>query len=293
MKAARVAGSVFVVLFATIALSCGTLPSDTASHSRQAPAKVTVVEVEAGEPLLYTALLGHPHAFKAGAMEELVRSFYFSPKDVISWAEPRPVFSGQEVEEIAPLIREAFVQAKPYQKIQLEVRAPKGSTVGDLFIMDGEVHWRFEAIQGTDHFEEFESSFQFESETSVTPNWILRPQDRQRYYSRELVLGITREAENWLVMALKEREAPALTLPKRGGEQKSLTERLRLLKELRAAGLITKSDHESKVQALLAEAAHDEIPVPDRLNVLKQLREEGVISDAEYESRKQAVLDQI
>jgi hypothetical protein len=269
------------------------VPSDTASHTRQARAKITLVEIEAGEPLLYAALLGHPHAFEAGAMEKLMRSFYFSPKDVISWAEPRPVFSGQEVEEIAPLIREAFVQAKPYQKIQLEVRTPKGPTVGDLFIMDGEVHWRCEAIQGTDHFEEFESPFQFESETSVTPNWILRPQDRQRYYSRELVLGIKRETKNWLVLAREEQEDPTLARPRHGEQRKSLTGRLHLLQELKATKLITEGDYEKKVQALLAEAAHDEMPVPDRLNFLKQLREEGVISDAEYESWKQEVLDQI
>ena len=86
-------------------------------------------------------------------------SLYFSPKDVISWAEKRPVFSGQEVQEVAPLIRDAFARAKPYQKIQFKVHTPKGPTVGDFFILNGELHWRVEAIQGTDHFEEFESTF--------------------------------------------------------------------------------------------------------------------------------------
>ncbi|MDA2911063.1 SHOCT domain-containing protein [Nitrospiraceae bacterium AH_259_D15_M11_P09] len=281
------------MILATVVVSCTSLSPETPSISGDLPGEITVVEVEADEPLLYASLLNHPHAFDAGALEGLMRSLYFSPKGVISWGERELVFSDEEILKIAPLIREAFQQAKPFQKIQFEVHTPKGTTTGDLFIMDGELHWRFEVIQRTAHFEEFESLFRFESETSVTPNWILRPQDHQQYYSLEWVLGIKREAKNWLVIAIDEEEAPALALPKQGSERKSLTQRLRLLQELKTDGLITEGDYEKKVRALLAEVEHDEIPASERLLFLKQLRDEGVISGVEYERRKQEVLDQI
>ncbi len=292
MKAARISETVFGIIFLAMSVSCTSSGANTASGFRHSDAEITVAEVEDSEPLLYASLLNHPHAFESGAVEVLMRSLHFSPKGIISWAEERPIFPEATIQAVAPRIREAFLQVKPFQKIQFEVQTPEGPSTSDLFILDGEFHWRFETIQGTTHFDEFVSPFQFGSETSIPPNWVLRPQDHQRYYAQELLLDIKRKAKNWLVIAMGEateekKEEPTLAL------RESLTERLRVLTELKASGLITMGDFEKKVQALLADAADEKIPATDRLLFLKQLQDGGFISGAEYERRKQEVLDQI
>ena len=79
------------------------------------------------------------------------------------------------------MIRDKFEEASPLQKIDFSIPISYGNTDGDLFIMQGTLHMRIRAIQGKPHYDPYPSPFDYESEMSIQPNWILQPRKGQKY----------------------------------------------------------------------------------------------------------------
>ena len=138
------------IVLAVTGVSCTSAPHDSASASTLRHAEVIPVEVDDSERVLYTLLLDHPHVFEPGALEPLIGSLYFSRLEKQNWKPAkRPIFPEKTAREVAPLMRKAFREAKPYQKIRFRIDTDRGATTGDTFVLEGALHWRFQVIEDT------------------------------------------------------------------------------------------------------------------------------------------------
>jgi hypothetical protein len=252
------------------------------------------VDVDDSNLVLYASLLDHPHMFEPGVLESVMRLLYFTPVETAAWSNKRPIFPEKNVQEAAPLIRKAFLKAKPYQKIQFRIQTEKGVTAGDAFILDGALNWIFQLIEDTPQFDEFYNINEFEGETSWPRNWVLVLQEGQHYYGSKLLPQLAAE-KFWVVMDLPPNSGKSTALQPPGipseTEHKSLMERLRLLGELKDEGLISEEDFQGKLRTLVDEENATVPDSKDRLRFLKELRDKGAISEGEYKHKVHELLE--
>lgn len=295
----RVAALLFTAILTGMIISCANVQQEPASVLTSKHAQVSSAEVDDSDLVLYASLLDHPHVFEPGALEAVMRMLYFSPVGIDRqfWGEKRSIFTEKTAQEAGPLIRKAFLVAKPYQKIQFRVQTEKGGTAGDTFILDDALHWRFQLIEDTPQFDEFYNVFEFGGETSWPTNWVLVPQGGQQFYGSKLLPKIA-DKKFWVAMALPPSTRMDTALQQLGSKAKppeadrgSLMKRLSLLRELKDEGLISDEDYQNKVRALV-EVKNATVPDPkDRLLFLKDLRDEGLISEGEYKNKVHEILE--
>lgn len=278
--------------------SCATRPPNAPSESTLPHPAVRAVEVRDDEPLLYISLFNHPYQFESDALEALMGSLEYSPIDPHFRGTVRPIFPEPTIREAAPLIRKAFRDAKPYQKIQFEVQTPKGLTAGDTFILEEELHWRFSAIQGIPQYENFYNIYQFGTDTSLPRNWELSLQEGQHYFADELILGVKKVKTNWVVLNLPPHPDGETQILKKGHNDvqpekgpENLLDRLHFLQKLKGDGLISSEDFHRKIHALMEAKGLTGTNPEESLRFLKELRDTRVISENEYKERVQEVLE--
>ena len=295
----RFAALLFTAILTGIIISCANVQKEPTSVLTSQHAQVSSAEVDDSDLVLYASLLDHPHVFEPGTLEAVMRMLYFSPvgSDRQFWGEKRSIFTEKTAQEAGPLIRKAFLVAKPYQKIQFRIQTEKGGTAGDTFILDDALHWRFQLIEDTPQFDEFYNVFEFGGETSWPTNWVLVPQEGQQFYGSKLLPKIA-DKKFWVAMALPPGTRKDTTLQQPDSKVKppeadrgSLMKRLSLLRELKDEGLISDEDYQNKVRALV-EVKNAAVPDPkDRLLFLKDLRDEGLISEGEYKNKVHEILE--
>ena len=277
----------FVIIVTGLTISCANGRQETASVIPSPPAEVGSADVDESDRVLYASLLDHPHVFEPGALEAVMRVLYFTPVETEPWSNKRPIFPEKTVQEAAPFIRKAFLEVKPYRKIQFRIQTEKGVTEGDTFILGDAFHWRFRVIEDSPQFEEFYNVVEFGSETSWPKNWVLVPQEGQRFYTSTLLDHIINQ-KFWVVMDLPPSPGKGTAR-----DHESLMERLRLLGELKDGGLISEEQFQRKVRTLVDEKNVTVTDPQDRLLFLKELREKGLMSENEYQEKVQEILEQL
>ena len=240
--------------------------------------------------MLYGALLEHPHHFTTQEMTEIMHSLQYSSRGVIGWDAPRPIFLPDAIERAVPLFQQMLQKASPFQKVSFAVRSYSGHTSGDMFLMDGHLHWRFDQIDSTAHFDAYPSPVEFESETEIIPNWIIRPNgEDQRYEYHDALFGLRYAVKNSVTIrignAIQNAESTITEL--------SFTERLTQLRDLFMRGLIADVEYQRTVDRLVHEAETVEATPQDRLRMLMDLHEHGFISTQELARKRQRVLDRL
>lgn len=279
----------FISIIVCLVASCAPIVTSENAGNRESTLDIRLVDVDNTDPMLYAALLDHPHRFTAQELTHVLHSLRYSPRGVIGWDSPRPIFPSDTIAHAAPIFQQALKKVGPLQKVSFTVKTRSGDISGDMFLVDGHLHWRFDELKGTTHFDAYPSPFEFESETAVTPNWIVRPQENQQYGNQETFWGIEQETQNWLQIPI-ERE---IGHTKPTTHERSFIERLAQLRDLAESGLVSDAEYRQKVGQLTEKAEAAAISPHDHLRFLMGLHEAGFISDEELAQKRQDILNRL
>ncbi len=271
-------------------VSCYSVPS--LNKNRTAAINIELVPVDKKDTVLFSNLLEHPYTFSLHEITSVLMSLNYSPRGVIGWDAPQQVFPDQIVSTIAPLIRDKFEEASPLQKLDFSIPISYGSTEGDLFIMQGTLHMRIRAIQGKPHYDPYPSPFDYESETSIQPNWILQPRKGQKYGDHTDFFGLRQDAKNWISTEILMIKAPG-NRDHNEGETPSFMVRFQQIMDLRNSRLISEDAYIEKSLGLKNEAKSSKISPHAYLTFLSTLHEHGLLTKKELLSEKQRILDSL
>tara|TARA_A100001037_G_scaffold279157_1_gene280723 strand:- start:906 stop:1529 length:624 start_codon:yes stop_codon:yes gene_type:complete len=98
-------------------------------------------------------------------------SLYY--QDIIRPRKPRPVFSRDAVEEMAPLLKTVFRKVKPRKYLHFEYQTREGVTEGQVFATNKKLYWDIFRINGI--------AYSNNPLRIVKPTWKLVRAPRQKY----------------------------------------------------------------------------------------------------------------
>jgi hypothetical protein len=182
--------------------------------------------------------------------------------------KPGPVFTKEDINKAKRLLTKALTKAHSQNIIGFEVDSEDGTTQGQLFASEGNLHWRFFQIRGIKY------SLTRNQMARYGTAWKIVPKKGQKFHVTEKLLG-AKQWTNWieakinlpapgnLRMAPKNKQRsnpgtaqsqPPSSRPKSTAPQKSTTdleEKLKFLKHLHENQLIDKREYEQKRKDLL------------------------------------------
>ncbi len=279
----------FVFIIVCFVASCVPIVPSKHASNQEVAIDVQLVEVGKNDPMPFANLLNHPYKFSSHDLTQLARTLKFSKPGVIGWDPTQSVFAETTITRLVPLMQSKLEKASALQKIAFTVTSPRGTTTGDVFVMEGKLHWRIEVLQGVDHFDAYVSPFEFESETVIKPNWILYLNEHQAYGDHEFFLGMRQDVKNWIAMPMEAtgtaKNATPDTMPR------GFSDRLGAIEKLFNGGFISEVEYHDKTYQLLSEVEAAEISSHDHLRFLTELHERGQLSDSDFSTKRQAILD--
>ena len=172
-----------------------------------------------------------------------------------------PIFTKEDIKKTKHLLTKALNKAHSQNIIRFEVESEGGTTKGELFASQGNLHWRFFEIQGVKY------SLTRNQLAQYGTAWRMVPKKGQRFHTSDKFLG-TKQWTNWieakidlpapenLKTARPKSASPSSQPgpPKTTAPEKStagLEEKLKLLKHLHENQLIDQKEYERKRKDLL------------------------------------------
>jgi hypothetical protein len=192
----------FLSIIACLVASCASVTTSENPSNQNSALDIQLVDVDNTDPMLYQQLLDHPHGFSTTELTEILTSLHFSRQGVIGWDKSRQLFSSSTISMMVPVLQTRFEEASALQKLAFSVPCSPGNTKGDIFMMKGKLHVRVDALNGKPHFDAYPSPFEFASETTLKPNWILRANEHQTYGNHESFFGLKQETQSWIAVEL-------------------------------------------------------------------------------------------
>ena len=315
----------FVILFG--AIGCTNLGSLVRSNQvqgqrnniyNQGKTYIRLEEVQSTEGASRT-FFDHPKFLNKDLLSSALASIHYKDKGITGLGKEQSVFLESELLNLAPHIADALTKASPSQYILVSSNYNIGKrffksevyTIFGLFVVNNKLNAVFSRI----HYEDLVGKDQdnvfgetadeiFVDPFSITKNpfWVINPSSGQTFRSGH---------ENWLIIDLaedtfvkKEDYGKKVTLTDNAagaGEivsgnpsnvvlpRMSIKDQLLELKELEAAGLITKEDYKLRKALILGQS--QEKSIKDKFNDLRKLKEDGFISDIDYDHKKSDLLE--
>ena len=182
--------------------------------------------------------------------------------------KPGPIFTKDDINKAKRLLTKALTNAHSQNIIGFEVDSEDGTTKGELFASEGNLHWRFFQIRGIKY------SLTRNQVARYGTAWKIIPKKGQKFHVTDKLLG-AKQWTNWIEAKIdlpapgnlrvksknKQRSNPGTaqsrptsSRPKSTAPQKSTTdleEKLKFLKHLHENQLIDKREYEQKRKDLL------------------------------------------
>ena len=181
-----------------------------------------------------------------------------------------PVFTKDDINKAKRLLTKALAKAHSQNIIGFEVESEEGTTKGELFASQGNLHWRFFEIRGVKY------SLTRNQMARYGTAWRIVPKKGQKYHTTDKFLG-AKQWTNWieakinlpapanLKIAPKKKKhlnsgtaqstpppsRPSRSKPTVPGTTADLEEKLKFLKHLYKNQLIDKREFEQKRKDLL------------------------------------------
>ena len=208
----------------------------------------------------------HPIDFKVEQMDTLLSELKNQDYEFFVWQKPKPVFTKDERDKLAPSLAQAFKKASPDAWIEFVVTGHRGAafsdyptfTAGICYIQNGKLNMVFSTIE-----QEYEIGLAIEYEDNPRGVFKLRntrlvPLPDKKIEKPPVIQGDqwhSREHENWLtvdVQCFRNRleEAETETLAE-VSDQKDPVTRLKKLKRLHDLKLISDDEFNKKRQEIL------------------------------------------
>ena len=183
------------------------------------------------------------------------------------------VFTKDDIQKTKRLLTKALNKAHSQNIITFEVESEKGSTKGELFVSNGNLHWRFFMIQGVSY------SLTRNQMSRYGTAWQMTPKKGQKYHTTDKLLG-SKQWTNWIEakIDLSAPENLKMARPKKNRPRSS------------AAQSISPPSQPSPPKATASgkNIAHLE----KKLQFLKHLHEKKLIDQQDYERKRKDLLDQ-
>ena len=185
----------------------------------------------------------------------------------------RPVFTKEDIQKTKRLLTKALNKAHAQNIIGFEVESERGTTKGELFASNGNLHWRFFKIRGVKY------SLTGSKLALHGTAWRMVPRKGQKYHVTEKILG-TKQWTNWIEAPI-DLPAPANLKTARPKKQRAQSGAAAFEPPL-APMMPPKAAAPQKNKADLEE----------KLKFLKHLYENQLIDQQEYEKKRKDLLDQ-
>mgnify|MGYP001211030958 FL=1 len=264
---------IFFALISFLATSCAAKKSRIIKHSfKKGKNAVIIVEKEVDDLYFSRKKLEHPRLFTPEQIIDNLKSLKY--KRLTLFSKKENVFDEKIAKEISPLLINAFKKSSAKDYIEIDVHAPEGRTIGDVFIFRKKLNWRFKIING--------ASFERRNSKDYLDGWKLVLQKNQKYHGEKELFGV-RTAKNWIVYPVDKNGAD-LALP----DKDSLK-------------VETDNEFNSKSEKDIVETFGKKQPNKDtpkkqkeieaQFRRLKSLMEKGLITGEEYKTKKQEMLE--
>jgi hypothetical protein len=183
------------------------------------------------------------------------------------------VFTKEDIQKTKRLLTKALNKAHSQNIITFEVKSEKGSTKGELFASDGNLHWRFFMIQGVRY------SLTRNQISRYGTAWQMTPKKGQKYHVTDKLLG-SKQWTNWIEakIDLSAPENLKMARPKKNRPRSSSDQSI---------------SPPSQPSPPKATASGKNIAdLEKKLQFLKHLHEKKLIDQQEYERKRKDLLDQ-
>jgi len=183
------------------------------------------------------------------------------------------VFTKDDIQKTKRLLTKALNKAHSQNIITFEVESEKGSTKGELFVSNGNLHWRFFMIQGVSY------SLTRNQMSRYGTAWQMTPKKGQKYHTTDKLLG-SKQWTNWIEakIDLSAPENLKMARPKKKRPRSS------------AAQSISPPSQPSPAKA--TDSGKNIAELEEKLQLLKHLHEKQLIDQQEYERKRKDLLDQ-
>jgi hypothetical protein len=185
--------------------------------------------------------------------------------------KPGPVFTKDDINKTKRLLTKALNKAHSQNIIGFEVESESGTTKGELFASQGNLHWRFSEIQGVKH------SLTRNQMTRYGTAWRLVPKKGQKIHVTDKLLG-AKQWTNWI-------EAK-INLPAPANLKIAPKKKKRLI-----PGTAQSASPSQPSQKSIA-PKKSTTDLEEKLKFLKYLYENQLIDKREYEQKRKDLLDQ-
>ncbi len=176
------------------------------------------------------------------------------------------VFTKDQIKEVSRLLTKGLNRADPQKFLHFELKTAKGITEGDIFAADGYIHWRIWTINGVDYSND---PLGIRKKT-----WRLIPSPAgHRYFNSSSSAG-QKKKQNWIVadFDISKHQNRRKTKRKLSPQSPKEVSRNTLKTE--------KSQTSNKLDKSIKE----------KLILLKQLFDQGLINEEEYNKKKKEVM---
>ena len=188
-------------------------------------------------------------------------------------SKPGPVFTKDDINKMKRLLTKALTKAHSQNIIGFEVKSEDGTTKGELFASQGNLHWRFYEIQGVKY------SLTRNQMARYGTAWRIIPKKGQKFHMTDKLLG-AKQWTNWI-------EA-AINLP--APSNLKMSPRKKRYSNPGTARSQQPSSQPGRSKPTAPQKSTTDLE--EKLKFLKHLHENQLIDKREYEQKRKDLLDQ-
>ncbi|MBI5184338.1 MAG: hypothetical protein HZA01_01250 [Nitrospinae bacterium] len=241
----------------------------------------------------------HPYDIPEEVFSRLLSNLSYrnKRKAMGGWEENSvPIYSDKTAAQAAKYLREAFLKAKPGQKVVFTNYTSKGDTICDIFVQKETMNWKFSFVQG---------------QSSTKAMWMLAKGYMQDYYGtgtkllsvQGLLGGGNYEDLTWvqipLIQYIAEVKGENKIVQEAGGkgdkggsiDGKDKLEKMKKLAAMYHKKLLTEDEFRAKAGELMQKSAGEKLEIESELEYLKILKDEKLISKDAYMQKRNMVLE--
>lgn len=218
----------------------------------------------------------HPAKIPEEKVRNHLLALRFEPLTL--FGKERRVYTHKDVRRITRLIAKALQRAKENTLVSYEVETSDGKTVGEVFLSDNKINWRFKKIRGMTYLNNDSPSFR----GGGGALWRLSPKKGQHLYVSKRFLG-DKIWDNWIVADL---DLPQQKI--KGSSGKKRIAKRGNSPDKDSPGSRTNSRGGDAAQAGSVDA---DPGLEEKLKFLKSLRQKKLIDDKEFQRKRRDLLD--
>jgi hypothetical protein len=213
--------------------------------------------------------LDHPIKLSEEEVRDFLKSLVY--EELSLFGKKKSVFFPRDLERIGRLLTKAIQRVPSHKIVHYELETPKGSTTGEVFASNNQIHWRFDSIKGL--------GFSGRSYTGgANNNWRMVPQSGQQYKAVKKLLG-TQAQENWIFSKLHASS-------KRKKSTRKNNQSSRPSRRKAGTPLMSPDNAMNNSPARSIDPA-----LKKKLEFLKDLHEKNLIDENEYDQKRKELLD--